>query len=129
MNNPKLTLVSSSDTSQTFEFVTQLDRPLTQDEKDELGIEMADAVKRREQAEDEIKAAKNKWKPQIENSNVILADSARTLRSGKIKDDITCHKIIYLESGMVEFMRTDTGEVFHRRPIKEDERQLRLEVD
>jgi hypothetical protein len=96
-------------------------------EKAEMSSEMAQKVARLERTEDELKTVKAQFKSETEQLARDISTTAEKLNSGYEMRNIKCEVIRDYREGIVEYVRTDTGEIAKSRKMRDDERQMQID--
>ena len=106
-----------------------LDRDMTDAERLEIGMEMADALKRVQYLEEEKKDYDLQMKSQIERSYETATTLGDSLRKGKREGDVNVSIVKNWHDGTYTVTRTDTQEVLERRAMTYEERQQDLAME
>ena len=102
--------------------------PLSDDDKLQLGEEMAAAQERIDDLEDELADIRKDFKARIEAEQVRLSKAAKEFREGKTEpQDVECDVFQDFDSGEIVYVTADeAAEIVFRRPMTADEKQPSL---
>lgn len=106
-----------------------LEREMTDQERLEIGMEMADALKRVQCLEEEKKDYGLQMKAQIERSYETATTLGDSLRKGKREGDVNVSIVKNWHDGTYTVTRTDTQEILERRAMTYEERQQVLPME
>lgn len=98
--------------------------PLTDQERLQLGQDMAAAQSKAEQAERDKKAADEAFKGQIEAAYADVSDVAQKLRFGKVDRLVSCQIVSDYRLGHIRVVRMDDGTEVESRAMTSAERQM-----
>lgn len=102
--------------------------PLTDQERMQIGEDMAAAQEKGEQAERDKKAADDEYKGVIEAAYADVSGLSARLRRGKKDVAVQCTVCRDYRVGSVKVTRMDTMETIERRPMTSAERQMGLKL-
>lgn len=108
------------------EFVEKLGCELTREEQLQKGTEMALLLQRLEETESEAKSVADGYKRDIKKLERTIGDRAEEVRTGIEHRLVECTERGRFREGLVDVIRTDTGEVVRTRPMTEAEKQQPL---
>lgn len=106
-----------------------LEREMTDQERLDIGMEMADALKRVQYLEEEKKDYDLQMKAQIERSYETATTLGDSLRNGKRDGDVSVSIVKNWHDGTYTVTRTDTQEILERRAMTYEERQQVLPME
>lgn len=92
---------------------------------EEMAREHSKLGRLQEQKRDQAKLMKE----EIDASEERLAELASQVSTGIEHREVACVELLRPGSNMVELERTDTGEIIDSRPMRADERQVRMPLD
>ena len=98
--------------------------PLTDQERLQLGQDMAAAQSKAEQAERDKKAADEAFKGQIEAAYADVSDVAQKLRVGKVDRLVSCQIVSDYRLGHIRVVRMDDGTEVESRAMTSAERPM-----
>ena len=110
----------------TVECKKYLRYTFSEEELKSLGLEMAQALGKANEAEDRKKAAMAGYKDEIESYQLVARTSGRKVATGFEMRDIPCIKTTDYRKGEVVIIRNDTGEMVETRKIRDSDRQMDL---
>ncbi|WP_321404543.1 hypothetical protein [Maridesulfovibrio sp.] len=110
-------------------FIETLQYSFTKDELQDKAQIMAEQANLKAELEDQKKTAMSDFKAQIDKCEADFTLAAKHYRAGWMMRPVECIKRLNYDSGMVEFIRTDTNEVYKSRQMNEDERNIPLPMD
>lgn len=117
--------VGNADSMIEYEYKDRdLPVPLTDQERLQLGQDMAAAQSKAEQAERDKKAADEAFKGQIEASYADVSDVAQKLRFGKVNRMVSCQHVLDYRLGRIRVVRMDDGAEIESRSMTSQERQM-----
>ena len=102
---------------------------LTDDEKQKLGSDMAEAVARIAEAEADLKSFQTQIKAKVAADEAIVMTCSEKIRSGYEFRRIECEEFKDFESNKILISRLDTHEIIKERPMEPEERQKDLPLD
>ncbi len=102
---------------------------LTDNEKQELGSQMAEAVGRLIEHEKALKSVTTSIKSDIAKEEAIISGCSQKIRSGYDYRRVECEKEKDYEHGMVICRRLDTLDVIKSREMEAEERQKNLQFE
>jgi hypothetical protein len=109
--------------------VEHLDVELTDEELLQCGSMMADAEYKYAALDREKKASAESFKERMDREQHIINDNARLIKEKIERRPVDCHVTLNEPEGQKTCVRLDTGEVVWIKPLTEDEKQLRFEVE
>lgn len=113
----------------TFKTITKhLPCALTDVELRRFGDELAVAVQDTDTEEDRQKQIKAEMKARVDELTARKARLALTISRREEYRDVEVQFLIDV-AGIVQEVRTDTGEILRTRPVADEERQLLLEME
>ena len=98
--------------------------PLTEQERLQIGEELAQAQDEAEQAEDKKKAVDEEYKGVIDKAYSKVSGLSRKLRHGKAVKPVQCRITKDYRLGWVRVVRLDDGTEVDSRPMTADEQQI-----
>ena len=110
-------------------FVETLKYNFTKEELQDKAQTMAENASLKTELEDQKKTAMSDLKAQIDKCEADFTLAAKHYRAGWMMRPVECIKRLNYDTGMVEFIRTDTNEVYKTRQMNEDERNIPLPMD
>jgi hypothetical protein len=110
------------------EFVTAR-YDLTDEEKREMGMDVAEALAEAEELKAQLDAVKKDFNSRIKTAELRASNVAGKLRSGYEMREFECVKHVDPETRMVEYIGIHTGEVLKRRPAEQADLQLTFEEE
>lgn len=117
--------VGNADSMIEYEYKDRdLPVPLTDQERLQLGQDMAAAQSKAEQTERDKEAADKAFKGQIEAAYADVSDVAQKLRFGKVNRTVSCQHMLDYCLGRIRITRMDTGEEIESRSMTSQERQM-----
>ena len=99
----------------------------SENEKKEIASEMAQKVSEQNQAEDDKKAIMSDLKSRIDRIQAEVNSAATKLNNGYEMRNIKCEVIRDYKRKVIQFMRTDNGEIAREKPMTADDLQMRME--
>ena len=99
---------------------------LTNEEKQALGSEMAEAVSRRIEHDKNLKSVTASIKSDIAREDSIISSCSEKIRSGYVFRNVECQNVKDFENKKVRTFRMDTGQVIRERDIDPEEMQKDL---
>lgn len=106
----------------------QLRCPLTQEEQNTVAGDLANAIARKKEAENDLASMSKQMKSQIASIEAEIDKLAPVVAARAEYRKVKCEKILNYTTGRVEFIRTDTGESVEKRDMYEDEKQGQLKL-
>ena len=100
----------------------------TDEEKKDIAAEMAQNIVSLQQAEDDLKAIKSKYKSQIDGIQAGINLAATKLTSGFEMKMAKCEIVPDYEKKTLAFVRVDTGELVKTADMTADDLQLEFGV-
>ena len=101
---------------------------LTIDEKLAIGAQMADAVAKREAANEELKAVKASYNNRIAAAEAAMGECQRWLNNGWRMEDVDVYWLMDVPRvGMKSIIRTDTGETIETEKMSQNDTQKVLD--
>ena len=107
----------------------QLECVLTDEELKAYSKIMAEGIRKRECAKDELKAFQSQRKSEIDGCDAVVNDMAGKVGSGKEYRRVKCIIIYNWEDKEKEIVREDTGEFICKEIITEHELQEEAELN
>lgn len=101
---------------------------LTNDEKLDMGQQLAQAEQVRSEAESKMATFRAQMKATIEEATAKIDGFVSRISSGYEYRDVPCEKVEDYEAGRITIFRCDTGEIVHTRAMTSDEQQIALQV-
>lgn len=98
----------------------------TEDEKKSMGNDLAEKFSRHDEAEARLKSVSTQIKSEIATIDAQMSSIAEKMRSGYEYRDVECWIECLYDSGVIQIVRKDTGEVVEERPMTAEERQQKL---
>ncbi len=108
------------------EFVEKLGCELTREEQLAKGSEMALLLKQLDEREAEAKSVADNFKRDLKKLERTIGDRAEEVRTGVEHRLVECTERGRFREGLVDVIRTDTGEIVRTRPMTESEKQQPL---
>lgn len=102
---------------------------LTDEDVLKYGREAARAVADRESIENDFDSIKKDYKARIDEQSAIVAKLSPRIHSSQETRDVVCEEVKNWTDGTVVVTRLDTGEVTESRPMREDEKQMEVELE
>ncbi|MCC6989914.1 MAG: hypothetical protein IT181_12995 [Acidobacteria bacterium] len=99
---------------------------LTDDEQRERGRQLAEALRAVGEEELDQKAQKERMKERLEALHGEVTRLGGIVRAGEEERAVQVRLELDDEKGMVHSVRLDTGELFHSRPMTQQEKQRAL---
>lgn len=96
---------------------------ITEEEKADYGRMLADTVKKLETQEADKKTIMKTLGAEVDETKKIIRKLTDTITTGKEVRMVECEIVYNSKDGTVIASRLDTGEVYSRREMTEDERQ------
>ena len=109
-------------------FIQSLKCILTDSEKQELGSQMAEAVARVNEAEQELKSVSTQIKSKIAVDEALISGCSEKIRSGYEFRKVECEEVKDYENDRVTILRLDNFHVVSSREMKPEERQKELKM-
>jgi hypothetical protein len=98
----------------------------TEQEKKEIGENLANAVSERNEFEAELTSVKKDFQSKIALCEKTIAECAEKIRSGYEMRNIDCEERFDYETGIVDTFRMDTCAFVRERKMTQEERQKEL---
>ncbi len=108
--------------------IEHLPYTFTEQEKGELGKQLAKCFADHTEAEGRLKSIATQIKAEIAMIDGEMTSLSEKIRSGKEYRNVKCEKTFDYRLGVVTYIRLDTGEVYRERPLDEAERQASLNL-
>jgi len=102
---------------------------LTDDELLQKGEELADAHEELVEANGELKKNQDYLKNRIKGIQADISDLIRALKNKTEDREVDCEERPDYESGNMQTVRLDTGEVVYTRPLIDSEKQMQIDDD
>jgi hypothetical protein len=102
---------------------------LTDEEKQEIGSQLAEAVARVNEAEQELKAVSTQIKSQIAVDEALISGCSEKIRSGYEFRKVECEEVKDYENDRVTIIRLDSYSTVSSREMKPEERQKELKIE
>lgn len=106
--------------------VLELRCDLTDEEIRKRGEELANQHQRIAELEEHKRQVAKEFKGKIDEHRTTANDLAKEIAQRATYREVETKLWLDIDAGMAELVRLDTGEVYHRRPLRPDERQGRL---
>ncbi|WP_421901276.1 hypothetical protein [Maridesulfovibrio sp.] len=110
-------------------YMDHLQYRFTEEELHEKAQIMAEKSTLKAELEDQKKAVMSDFKAQIDKCEADLNLAAKHYRDGWMMSNVECIKRLNYKTGMVEFIRTDTGEMYKSRQMEGEELKVPLPMD
>lgn len=110
-------------------YVDTLQYSFTEEELQDKAQTMAENANLKAELEGQKKTTMSDFKAQIDKCEADFNLAAKHYRDGWMMRTVDCIKRLNYDSGMVEFIRTDTNEIYKSREMNEDERHIALPLD
>jgi len=110
-------------------FSTSLKHDLTDEEKQNLGSDLADAIARKAEAESELKSFQTQVKARIAADDATILSCSEKIRKGYDFRNVECKEIKDLEADKLFQIRLDTGKIIFERILETHERQKELPME
>jgi len=101
---------------------------LTDAEVLQYGRDAARAVSDRERIESELASVKADYKGKIEEQSAIVSKLSPRIHSGIETREVECEEVRNWTKAVVTVTRWDTGETIESRPMREDEKQMEVDL-
>lgn len=101
---------------------------LSEQEVTQYGRDMDRAHADRNRIENEFDSVKAEYKGKISEQEAIIEKLSPRIHSGIETRDVECSEVKNWTKATVTVTRTDTGEVIESRPMREDEKQMQIDV-
>lgn len=102
---------------------------LTQDEFNRAADELANALSRKTEAENEMQSYRDQHKSRMTGIDADISRLQPVVAQRAEWRKVKCEKILNFTLGTVEILRIDTGEIIEKRQMYEDEKQLQLSME
>jgi hypothetical protein len=102
---------------------------LTDEEVLKYGREAARAVADRESIESDFDSMKKDYKARIDEQTAIVSKLSPRIHSGKETRDVECEEVKDWTKGTVVVTRLDTFEIVDQRPMRDEERQMEVQLE
>lgn len=102
---------------------------LSLEEWNDRAKQLAEAVQNvatEERRQTDVKAGLKARLAELQSKQSVLADVVQRREESR---DLVCDQLAYVERGIVEIVRRDTGEVIETRPLQDHERQQALKFE
>jgi transposase-like protein len=110
-------------------FTSNLKHNLTDEEKQNLGSDLADAIARKAEAESELKSFQTQIKARIAADDATILSCSEKIRKGYEFRNIECKEIKDFEADKLFQIRLDTGKIIFERTLENHERQKELPLE
>ncbi|SME89261.1 hypothetical protein [Desulfovibrio gilichinskyi] len=110
-------------------YLDNLQYSFTAEELAEKAQIMSEQSTLKAELEDQKKAVMSDFKAQIDKCDADLNLAAKHYRDKWMMKNVTCIKRMNYDNGMVEFIRTDTDEIYKSRKMEGDELNIPLPTD
>jgi len=101
---------------------------LTTDERVDYGSRQATLLLELSACEDELNTFKATMKSRVAEKEAELKRISENIRNGYVFRQVDIEKKIDFAAEWVTYTRTDTGEIYHQRAMRADERQFALDA-
>lgn len=106
----------------------QLKHVLTADENADLGQQLSRAIRGQQETLDEKAEVMAEFSQRVKAGTARINELANALNQGYHMREVYCQRIIDFTAGKVRIKRIDTGDIVEEREMRDDERQMVLEV-
>jgi len=110
-------------------FETILRCKLTDDELLKRGTEMAEASAEVATLEDQLASTKKEYQAKIDTRQARINELSGTIRAKSESRLVKCERLFLYATGLVTETRMDTVEVINTREMRDDERQMEMELN
>lgn len=102
--------------------------PLTQEEMNAAADELANAIARKNEAENDLASMSKQMKATIAGIDAEVQKLAPVVAARSETRKVKCEMILNYTTAKVEVIRVDTGETVEKRDMFEDEKQRQLKL-
>lgn len=109
-------------------FQKPLECVLTEHEKQQYAVNLADSCVKKAGLMEEKKAMSSGFNEQIKQLDETIEQKSLAVHNGSEIRDVMCHYVFDHDNGKAELIREDTGEIVEIRDMMKDEYQQELEL-